>query len=101
MQMRFKLQTPGPALLALGVLSQIAPSQAAVLEEVVVTAQKRKTKTLLWFFRWLGKERTGDLRFICSDMWKPYLKVIAKKAGHAIHVLNRFHIMATLRVVSN
>ena len=41
MQMRFKLQTPGPALLALGVLSQIAPSQAAVLEEVVVTAQKR------------------------------------------------------------
>ena len=58
--------------------------------------QERKTKTLLWFFRWLGKERTGDLRFICSDMWKPYLKVIAKKAGHAIHVLDRFHIMATL-----
>ena len=58
--------------------------------------QERKTKTLLWFFRWLGRERTGDLRFICSDMWKPYLQVIARKAGHAIHVLNRFHIMATL-----
>ncbi len=27
-------------------------------------------------------------------MWRPYLKVIAKKAGHAIHVLDRFHIMA-------
>ena len=26
-------------------------------------------------------------------MWKPYLKVIAKKAGDAIHVLDRFHIM--------
>jgi transposase len=26
-------------------------------------------------------------------MWKPYLKVIAKKAGQAIHVLDRFHIM--------
>jgi transposase len=58
--------------------------------------QERKTKTLLRFFRWLGKERTGELRFICSDMWKPYLKVIAKKAGHAIHVLDRFHIMANL-----
>ena len=25
-------------------------------------------------------------------MWKPYLKVVAKKAGHALHVLDRFHI---------
>ena len=58
--------------------------------------QERKTKTLLRFFRWLGKDRTGELRFICSDMWKPYLKVIAKKAGHAIHILDRFHIMANL-----
>nr|VFK40858.1 MAG: Transposase [Candidatus Kentron sp. SD]VFK46581.1 MAG: Transposase [Candidatus Kentron sp. SD] len=27
-------------------------------------------------------------------MWKPYLKVIAKKAGGALHILDRFHIMA-------
>ena len=26
-------------------------------------------------------------------MWKPYLKVISKKAGQAIHILDRFHIM--------
>ena len=26
-------------------------------------------------------------------MWKPYLKVIAKQAGDAIHVPDRFHIM--------
>jgi len=58
--------------------------------------RERKTKTLLGFFHWFGTERTTQLRFICSDMWKPYLKVIAKKAGHAIHVLDRFHIMASL-----
>ena len=58
--------------------------------------EKRTVKTLLHFFRWLGKERSAGLRFICSDMWKPYLKVIAKKAGQAIHVLDRFHIMAHL-----
>ena len=34
------------------------------------------------------------MRYVCSDMWKPYLKVIAKKAVGAIHVLDRFHIMA-------
>lgn len=53
---------------------------------------QRKAKTLLQFFRWFGEERTADLRFICSDMWKAYLKVIAKKAKHAVHVLDRFHI---------
>ena len=56
----------------------------------------RTTKTLLRFFRTLGKERSGQLRFVCSDMWKPYLKVIGKKAGQAIHVLDRFHIMAKM-----
>ena len=58
--------------------------------------KKRKVKTLLRFFRWFGKERTKELDYICSDMWKPYLRVIAKKAGHAIHILDRFHIMAKL-----
>jgi len=56
--------------------------------------QRRTTKTLLRFFRWFGKERTGQIEFICSDMWRAYLKVVARKAGHAIHILDRFHIMA-------
>ena len=54
--------------------------------------QTRRVKTLLRFFRWFGRERTQALRFICSDMWQPYLKGVAKKAGHALHVLDRFHI---------
>ena len=41
-----------------------------------------------------GHERSQALRFVCSDMWKPYLKVIAKKAGTALNILDRFHIMA-------
>jgi len=53
----------------------------------------RTSKTFLRFFRMLGKERSGKLKFICSDMWKSYLKVIAKKASQAIHILDRFHIM--------
>ena len=53
----------------------------------------RTAKTLLRFFRFLGKERTLRLQFICSDMWQGYLKVIGKKASHAIHVLDRFHVM--------
>jgi len=53
----------------------------------------RTTKTLLRFFRFLGRERCAALQFVASDMWQPYLKVIAKKAHQAVHVLDRFHIM--------
>ena len=58
--------------------------------------KERRVKTLLGFFYWFGPERSAELRFICSDMWRPYLTVIAKKAAGAIHVLDRFHIMAKM-----
>lgn len=53
----------------------------------------RKAKTLIRFFRMLGKERSKSIVVACSDMWKPYLKVIKKKIPHAIQILDRFHIM--------
>jgi transposase len=53
----------------------------------------RTAKTLLRFFRFLGKQRCAKLQFVCSDMWQAYLKVIAKKVPHALHVLDRFHVM--------
>ena len=58
--------------------------------------QDRTVKTFLRFFRMLGKERSAALKFVCSDMWRPYLKVIAKKAAGAVHVLDRYHIMAKM-----
>lgn len=32
----------------------------------------RTAKTLLRFFRFLGKERSSALQFVCSDMWQAY-----------------------------
>jgi len=57
---------------------------------------KRTIKTLLRFFHWFGQQRSQALQFVCSDKWKPYLKVIAKKADKALNILDRFHIMAHL-----
>jgi transposase len=54
---------------------------------------ERRVKTLLQFFKEFGPERSAKLRFICSDMWAPYLKVIARKAPQALNILDRFHIM--------
>jgi transposase len=58
--------------------------------------QRRRVRTLLGFFRWLGPERSARLRFVCSDMWAAYVKVIRKKASQALHILDRFHIVARL-----
>lgn len=66
------------------------------------------TKRLLWigkerteasfreFFRLLGEEVSKGLRYVCSDMWQAYLTVIAEEAPKAIHILDRFHIMAKM-----
>ena len=56
--------------------------------------RERTVETLSSFFHFLGESRSQSLRYICSDMWKPYLRVIAEKAGQAIHILDRFHIVA-------
>jgi len=56
----------------------------------------RKVKTLLRFFHDFGKPWSETLKHICSDMWKPYLKVIKKKAPQALHILDRFHIVANI-----
>ena len=41
---------------------------------LIWVGERRKVKTLLKFFRWFGKERTAGLKYIASDMWKPYHK---------------------------
>jgi transposase len=56
---------------------------------------KDRTKnTLVSFFDEFGPDRSSLLRFICTDMWKPYLQVVAEKASQAINILDRFHIMS-------
>ena len=58
---------------------------------------KRRTQaTLRRGLAALGAEVVSGLRFVCSDMWRPYLNVIALQAGQALHVLDRFHITAHL-----
>ena len=44
----------------------------------------------------LGPEVLKGVRFVCSDMWKPYLRVIATHLGQALHILDRFHITSHL-----
>ena len=65
----------------------------AGVRRLIWCGKDRRVKTLLGFFREFGKERSAKLKYVCSDMWAPYLKVIAKKAPNALNILDRFHIM--------
>jgi len=47
------------------------------------------------FFKWFGL-RARWLRFVCSDQHKPYVKAIARYAKRAVHVLDRYHVVARL-----
>lgn len=58
--------------------------------------KERTEECFRGFFTMVGDARTQALRYVASDMWKPYLKVIAELASQAVHVLDRFHIMAKL-----
>ena len=54
--------------------------------------RRRTQATLRRGLASLGPAVVSGLRFVCSDMWRAYLKVIATKAPQALHVLDRFHI---------
>lgn len=58
-------------------------------------AQDRTIETFDGFFDFFG-ERATRLRFVCSDMWKPYLDVLARRAAGALHILDRYHIVSNL-----
>ncbi len=65
-------------------------------KRLLYVGKNRMAKTLLRFFFKLGKARCKKIKYVCSDMWKAYLKVIKKKIPHALHILDRYHIVAKL-----
>lgn len=66
------------------------------MRRLLWVAQGRTESALDGFFDVLGDSILPTLRFVCSDMWRPYLQVFQRRAGHAVHVLDRYHIMARL-----
>jgi len=63
------------------------------MKRLLWVAEERTEESLRGFFKMLTDEVRGSIRFVCSDMWQPYLNVIAEQVGQAVHVLDRFHIM--------
>ena len=48
------------------------------------------------FFTLIGSELARKIEFVCSDMWKPYLDLIAQHCTNALNILDRFHVVAKM-----
>jgi transposase len=58
--------------------------------------RERTIESFQGFFTVIGDELASKIAFVCSDMWEPYLKVIREKCSEALHILDRFHIVAKM-----
>jgi transposase len=58
--------------------------------------KERTIESFQGFFTTIGEEIISKIVFVCSDMWEPYLKVIREKCSEALHILDRFHIVAKM-----
>ena len=63
------------------------------MKRLLWVAQERTEESLRGFFQYLSEAERQSIRFVCSDMWRAYLTVIAEQLKQAVHVLDRFHIM--------
>jgi len=66
------------------------------MKRLLFVAENREETSLRKFFLWFGPQRTALVRFICSDMWQPYLNVIAERAKGALNILDRYHIASKM-----
>ena len=58
--------------------------------------KERTIESFRRFFTVIGDEVASKIAFVCSDMGEPYLKVIREKCSEALHILDRFHIVAKM-----
>ena len=66
------------------------------LTRLLWVGKERTEKSFQKFFSMIGPELSSKIEFVCSDMWKPYLNVIREKCSQALHILDRFHIVAKM-----
>lgn len=66
---------------------------------LLAIARDRTEKSLKACLRSLGAKCCRGIKVACTDMWKPYLKVVREKLPGAMNILDRFHVMSNFNKV--
>jgi transposase len=70
--------------------------QISGIKRLLWVSEDRTEQSLRRFFELLTDNVREGIQFVASDMWRPYLNVIAEQIPKALHVLDRFHIMQNM-----
>jgi transposase len=62
-------------------------------KRLLAVEEERTEASLRRCLESLGTTVCQQVQYVCSDMWKGYLNVIAEQLSGAVHVLDRFHVM--------
>ena len=64
------------------------------VKRLLSVGRDRTEETLRGCLRGLGKEFCVEVKYVCSDMWAPYLHVIKEElSSKTLNILDRFHIV--------
>lgn len=70
--------------------------ECGVKVEQVWVGKHRKMDGFEKFFTLIGQELAGKIEFVCTDLWRPYLEIIARHCPQALIILDRFDRVAQL-----
>src|SRR5262249_46086485 len=60
---------------------------------LLAVARERTDASLRSCLDGLGGAGCGQVRYVCSDMWQPYLRGVGGRLGQAVDVVDGFHVM--------
>jgi transposase len=63
------------------------------MKRLLYVAEHRTKESLNGFFGMLNASQKKSIRFVCSDMCGSYLSAVRTQMTHAIHILDRFHVV--------
>ena len=95
--------TPGPRAIGIDEIAvrkghnyRIVVSDLVRKRPIWFGGDERSEASMAQFYAWLEPEKTGKIKLIVMDMWKPFRTVARDKAPQAAILFDKFHIMRHL-----
>ena len=95
--------TPGPRAIGIDEISirkghnyRIVVSDLIRKRPIWFGGEDRSEASMAQFYAWLGAKKSGKIRLVVMDMWKPFRNVAQDRAPQAAILFDKFHIMRHL-----
>ena len=94
---------PGPTAIGIDEISirrghsyRIVVSDLIRKRPIWFGGEDRSEASMAQFYAWLGLRKSGKIKLVVMDMWKPFRNVAKDKAPQAAILFDKFHIMRHL-----